>query len=551
MNSIFLAYILVIFFFIWFFTFLSYFIMKRKQQKLLQNLRDNWGVPYKAQRNYNLIENFTVLNNTPVFHTLNKQTIADIDLHELFEYTDRTNSKPGQQYLYHKLLTPTDNIAELERFNEQVNFFSQNKQIREEVQLLFSPLNHHDAYYITNLLDSNLLQQPKWSVLYTVDSVLVISMLILSIWFPVLLLWLIAPFAINIFLYFRNKNSTAGFNRSFPQLNSMINVCKLLLKKDLPFEHESIQKSTARLKGFQRKFKLLGYGEKSQKDEIAQTFLFFLELTKAFFLTEIHIFFNCLKQLKNKQEDIRCLFTYIGSVDAAISTASLREKTSGYCTPVFSTDKKELCAKNVYHPLVEDCVKNSIEINGKSILITGSNMSGKSTFIRTIAINSVLAQTIYTCFADAFTTPVLKLSSSIRITDNLMDAKSYYFEEVNVIGELLKEAITPFQHLYILDEIFKGTNTIERVAAAKAVLSYLNKNNNIVFVSTHDIELAELLVNEFDLYHFVEDIKSDQLVFDHKLKTGPLKTRNAIKLLALSGYPAEIIAEAGTIANKN
>jgi DNA mismatch repair ATPase MutS len=132
-----------------------------------------------------------------------------------------------------------------------------------------------------------------------------------------------------------------------------------------------------------------------------------------------------------------------------------------------------------------------------------------------------------------------------------MDAKSYYFEEVNVIGELLKEAITPFQHLFILDEVFKGTNTIERVAAAKAVLSYLNKNNNIVFVSTHDIELAELLVNEFDLYHFVEDIKSDQLVFDHKLKTGPLKTRNAIKLLALSGYPAEIIAEAGTIANKN
>jgi DNA mismatch repair ATPase MutS len=376
-------------------------------------------------------------------------------------------------------------------------------------------------------------------------------MLLLSFKFPVLLIWLIAPLALNIFLYFRNKNTTAGFNRSFPQLNSLVNISKLLLKKELPFEKEAAQKSVAGLRDFQRKFRLLGFGEKSQKDEIAQALLFFLELVKAFFLTEIHIFFNCIKQLKNKQQDILCLFNYIGNIDAAISTASLRDGNTNYCTPTFTGNKKELSVKNLYHPLIENCVKNSIEINNKSILITGSNMSGKSTFIRTVAINAILAQTIYTCFADEFTTPVLKVFSSIRITDDLMDAKSYYFEEVNVIGGLLKEAETPFQHLFILDEVFKGTNTIERVAAAKAILSYLNKNNNIVLVSTHDIELAELLITEFDLYHFVEDIKSDHLVFDHQLKTGPLKTRNAIKLLALSNYPPEIIAEASSIANKN
>jgi DNA mismatch repair ATPase MutS len=268
-------------------------------------------------------------------------------------------------------------------------------------------------------------------------------------------------------------------------------------------------------------------------------------------LIEIHSFFSCLKQIKNKKEDINTLINYIGSIDAAISTAALRAGTDKYTTPQFVNHKKEFNTTNVYHPLIEDCVANSITVKDKSILITGSNMSGKSTFIRTIAINSILAQTIYTCFADVFTTPVVKVFSSVRITDSLQEGKSYYFEEVNTIGSLIKASDMPFQNLFILDEVFKGTNTIERVAAAKAILSYLNKNDNIVFVSTHDIELADLLKTEFDLYHFTEDIANEKLVFDHELKAGVLKTRNAIKLLALSNYPPEIIEEANTIANKN
>jgi DNA mismatch repair ATPase MutS len=178
-------------------------------------------------------------------------------------------------------------------------------------------------------------------------------------------------------------------------------------------------------------------------------------------------------------------------------------------------------------------------------------MSGKSTFIRALAINSILAQTIYTCFAAEFISPVLKLFSSIRITDDLQDGKSYYFEEVNTIGVLIEASEKSFPNLFIIDEVFKGTNTIERVAAAKAILSYLNKNENIVFVSSHDIELVELLNNEFELYHFAEDFENDKLIFDHKLKPGPLKSGNAIKLLSILSYPAEITDEANRIANKN
>lgn len=171
-------------------------------------------------------------------------------------------------------------------------------------------------------------------------------------------------------------------------------------------------------------------------------------------------------------------------------------------------------------------------------------MSGKSTFLRTLLINSLLAQTIHTCFADEFVSPILKQFSSIRIDDNLFEGKSYYLQEVTIMRSLLEQVDSPNQNLFVLDEVFKGTNTVERIAAAKAILSYLNRNDNIVIVSTHDIELAEMLNHEYDLFHFTESVENNELHFDHIIKAGPLKTRNAIKILELANYPIDITQEA-------
>jgi DNA mismatch repair ATPase MutS len=98
--------------------------------------------------------------------------------------------------------------------------------------------------------------------------------------------------------------------------------------------------------------------------------------------------------------------------------------------------------------------------------------------------------------------------------------------------------------LFLLDEIFKGTNTVERISAGKAVLSYLNRADNMVFVSTHDIELADLLNQEYELYHFSEKVDHQTVDFDYKLKDGRLKNRNAIRILQINDYPETIIAEA-------
>jgi DNA mismatch repair ATPase MutS len=138
----------------------------------------------------------------------------------------------------------------------------------------------------------------------------------------------------------------------------------------------------------------------------------------------------------------------------------------------------------------------------------------------------------------------LKIYSAIRISDDLMNDKSYYFEEVLTIKEMIEKSQIPGSNLFLLDEIFKGTNTIERISAGRAVLSYLNNENNIVFVSTHDIELADLLLDNYILYHFSEQMDKKTVDFDFKLKEGKLKNRNAIRILEINDYPEVIITEA-------
>ncbi len=524
--------------------------MKKKKKKLLQKISSEWGEKKNEYRNFDLIEAYTKLNPSNEFHTLSEQTKTDIDFYDLFCHLDRTSSKPGQQFLFDKLSRPSNNLTELEEFNKQVSFFSAHKAAREDAQFLLSQLNKSEAYYITTLLQDKLLDKPTWAKLFIVDTLLVVVLLILSFWYPVMLIWLMIPFAVNLFFHYWNKKNTYKFSKSFPQLNLLLAVSKAFFKRDIPFKKNEVEDSVASLAVFQRKFRLLNFGDYGD-NEIAQVIFMIFELLKALFLIEIHSFFSVLKTLQNKKTDVNTVMRFVGSIDAAISTASVRAGGNKITVPVFIDRKKELQFTNLFHPLVENCVANSLTIEGKSILITGSNMSGKSTFIRAVAINSILAQTIYTCFADEFITPFVKVFSSIRIDDSLSDAKSYYFEEVNVISGLISQSINSFQNLFILDEVFKGTNTIERVAAAKAILSFLNKQDNIVFVSTHDIELAELLKTEYDLYHFVEDIENDKLIFDHKLKRGQLTSRNAIKILELSNYPAEIISEAKSIATKN
>jgi DNA mismatch repair ATPase MutS len=515
------------------------------RRRNLEKIRAAWGNPKDESFHFDRIEKYSALAEDREFHHLTKQTIDDADLYEVFSVIDRTTSKVGQQYLFKKLIRPVNDMKALHQLDTDADLFAGHVPLREEVQKELEKLSSNDAYYIVSLLQNKLLDRPEWFRLLIISITAIVILSVLSVIYPVLLIFLIIPVTVNTFVHYWNKNKAFQFANSFPQLNVLIQVSDNISKKDIRFSHKPAEKSVSALKPFQWKLGLLSLtSEGGIKDELSQVAGYFIELLKASLLIEVFTFFHLIKELEEKKESISILFNYIGGIDAAISVASLRAGTLKTCRPDLTAVKKELLVKNIYHPLVQDCVKNDLAVRSKSVLITGSNMSGKTTFLRTLIVNSILAQTIYTCFADVFKTPALKQFSSIRIDDDLFEGKSYYFEEVNIMAYLIHEARSRDQNIFVLDEVFKGTNTIERIASAKAILSYLNHHNNIVIVSTHDIELAGLLASEYDLYHFAETIENGRLHFDHTIKAGPLKTTNAIKILEMSNYPEEIVNEA-------
>jgi DNA mismatch repair ATPase MutS len=176
-------------------------------------------------------------------------------------------------------------------------------------------------------------------------------------------------------------------------------------------------------------------------------------------------------------------------------------------------------------------------------------MSGKSTFIKTLNINAICAQTLNTAFAHSYSSKTWRVATSMNTSDQIAEGSSYYLQEVERIKSLLQfstETSTPY--LITIDEVFRGTNTVERISSAKAVLDYLVKNGSLVLVSTHDLELADLLEDQYALFYFQEAVVDEALSFDYKLKPGVMTERNAIKILAMAGYPEEVVAEARRIA---
>ena len=217
---------------------------------------------------------------------------------------------------------------------------------------------------------------------------------------------------------------------------------------------------------------------------------------------------------------------------------------SQWTRPEFTAVRKTLHVESLAHPLLAHAVPNSLDVDGRSVLITGSNMSGKTTFVRTLGVNAVLAQTLCTACARQWRAPLLRVHTSIGRADSLVDGKSYYLAEAESVLALVRAKGDSQQHLYLLDEVFRGTNTTERVAAAYAVLAYLNDGADIVVAATHDLELLELLSGTYDMHHFREQIVDDNLTFDYLIQAGPSSTRNAIALLRLMRYPESLVQNA-------
>ena len=166
-----------------------------------------------------------------------------------------------------------------------------------------------------------------------------------------------------------------------------------------------------------------------------------------------------------------------------------------------------------------------------------------------VAVNAVLAQTIHTCTAESYHAPVFHIFSSMALRDSIQNGESYYIVEIRSLKRILDAAQTETAPvLSFVDEVLRGTNTVERIAAATQILIHLSESGVLCFTATHDIEMTELLKNCYDNYHFEEVIRDGDISFPYELLPGRAGTRNAIRLLALMGYDKEITERAAAQA---
>lgn len=523
----------------------------KRNKKDIDRLKLSFGEMKDDNFNFEYIERyFKNKDNSECFHVLNDKTCNDLDFEELFMFVDRTCSKVGQQYLYNTLRTIPSDSKHIDLHEKIINALTNKFDFRVKTQRLLEKLNKDEAYYLSSLFQEDHLKPPKWFFIIRLLSFTSLLSLILFVFYPVLILIFIGVFIVNLVIHYWNKKNLYQYLGSIPELIRLNRIAFQLhnegtfkeLKPDLADSIKIINQVRNKMSFFQLEAKMQG--------DLEALFWAFLELFKIAFLLEPLLLFGVLKQLNTKRTEIEEVFCFVGQIDSLISVANLRTGLKSYCLPIINDKNISVSISNIYHPLIKDCVTNSLDVKSKSILLTGSNMSGKTTFIRAIGLNFITGLTLNTCFAKSISIPRIRIFSAIRISDDLMNNKSYYFEEVLTIKEMIDNSANIKPNLFLLDEIFKGTNTIERISAGKAVLSSLSKNNNIVFVSTHDIELTDLLTNDYELYHFSELVDNKTIDFDYKLKEGKLKNRNAIKILQINDYPADLIKEAIEISKK-
>jgi MutS domain V/MutS domain III len=246
------------------------------------------------------------------------------------------------------------------------------------------------------------------------------------------------------------------------------------------------------------------------------------------------------KQVNHK--NVIAWFTALGEMEAINSLATLSFNQPGWCFPVFKEDHFFIEGKEVGHPLIQadKCVNNPLKIehNGQLMLVTGSNMAGKSTYLRSIGVNTVLAMAGAPVCATYFCLSPVQIISSMRIADNLEENTSTFYAELKKLKTVIDKVNNNEKVFILLDEILRGTNSLDRHTGSAALIKQLIKHNAACIIATHDVELAKMkeeypenILN----YHFDVQVSNDELYFDYRLKEGICKSLNASILMKKIG----------------
>ncbi|WP_337220556.1 MutS-related protein [Staphylococcus epidermidis] len=456
---------------------------------------------------------------------------------------DKTWSDLNMDTLFHKINFNFTAIGEMRLYatlrgmfkvnqTSLINKFKDNKVFRLNVS------------YILSKIGKNVYPLFPDQMLPTKRNIL----LMFCPWLPfigVAFIFLIPSKGILICLTFMILNAILSFKlkKSYDQdLKSIFYTANVIKQSQALSKIESTPAISVDFTHFKASRRFSGLLVRVESQDMASSIIMFIKLV---FMIDYFLFHLIQRSYFKYQEEVMACYDYISILDNHYSIAMYQHTLTHYCYPKINHNINGLQMKSIIHPLLdeENAIANTIDISNH-ILLTGSNASGKSTFMKAVALNLILAQSIQTATAHSFIYQPGYVMTSMANADDVLSGDSYFMSELKSIRRLFNTHQCNKIYCFI-DEIFKGTNTTERIAASESVLSYLdNQKAYQVIAATHDVELSTLLENTYNNYHFNESIQENSIFFDYKIKPGKANTRNAIELLRITQFPIDIYQRA-------
>lgn len=573
---------------------------KRRRQRWIQRLKNEWGqVPVQEYEDGDLrrIARYHVMcgeresaaktdipmsgqrGSAPPFY-LDDITWDDLGMDDIFMLLNYTQSSVGEEALYHMLRTPSANRAVLEERARLAKLFTEDAALRLELEKQLSRIGKKGRYALCDMI-ADLSEQPERSnMVHYFGLVAFLAAIGVMCFVPSAgIVMLVGVIVFQMITYYQQKAKVETYFTNVARTVRLAvygrQICDVISNVDeLKTYRESLAESVKVLEPIRRKARLIAMGNDMGGSP--------LDLIADYLKMLVHIDLIAYNQVialaKEREKDIWNVMEILGQLECALAIASLRKCLDVWCEPEFGELKSErpevtrdhrtanvslneksnanvsdcglsLCGDGLYHPLIDHAVPNTIHAE-RCQLITGSNASGKSTFLKTVAINAILAQTIYTVAGTRYAAPFYQIYSSMALTDNLRGGESYYMVEIRSLKRILDRGHDDLPVLCFVDEVLRGTNTLERIAASAQILRSMADMNILCFAATHDGELTYLLEPWYDNSHFEEEVSEGDVLFSYRLYSGRAVSRNALKLLGLMGYDSEVLADAESMARR-
>ena len=495
--------------------------------------------------------NFSVFENGEKYKPHTHEYANDMDLFgtaSLFQFLNRTTSAFGAEKLANWLLYPSNKNTILQRQNavkELVNkkYFCQNLQaIGKETSIQKSTLLNLEKWMQQPTI---LAQFNHWKWLRYLLPATMISICILyvmdivgdNLFYPALFLSAVIAFQIN--------KIVAPLHN---QLSALVNDLQILAQSILCIEKEKfdadlLKNLQGNLKANNKNVSTKIVALKSILDKLDLRFNIVLTIPLNLILHwNLQQVLDLEKWKAQNNTDIKKWFEVLAEYEALQSFATINFNNEAWCFPKLADKYFEINATNLGHPLIEKDkgVTNIIDIkNAASVmLITGSNMAGKSTYLRSVGVNAILCMAGAPVCASSFTMSPIQILSSMRVADNLAENTSTFYAELKKLKTIIEKINNGEEVFVLLDEILRGTNSLDRHTGTDALIRQLIKQKTAAILATHDVELAtiekEYPTNIFN-HHFDAQINGEELYFDYKLKNGVCTNMNASLLMKKIG----------------